>query len=369
MSAVSAPPIPDLISLLAEAVQRRASDLHLHVGNRPLARVHGEIVGLQGEPLTAEACYYLIYSQLTEAQRARCEEQKHIDFAIDVPNLGRFRANAHQTRGALEAVFRHIPEQIPDLDALGHRPIVAELCRREEGLILITGMTGAGRTTTLASMIQHISRTRGGVVITIEDPIEFGFQPALSIIKQREVGPDVRSFSDGVEQALRQDPDVIVVGEMRDRETMQATITAAETGHLVIGTLHTVDASKTVDRIVDIFPADQQGHVLTQLSNSLVAVVSQRLLPRADGQGRVLAVETMIANAGIRACIRDRKPHMILGLIEIGMNEGMITLDESLITLLKSGQITLDEALIHARDPERVKSSAPPAARKKGFFG
>jgi twitching motility protein PilT len=365
------PQIPDLAALLSEAVQRRASDLHLHCGSPPLARVHGEIVALPGAPLTPETCYYLIYSQLSELQRTRCEEQKGLDFAIDVPNLGRFRANAHYTRGALEAVFRHIPEQIPDLEALGHRPAVTELCKREEGLILITGITGAGTTTTLASMIQHISRKTSGLILTIEDPIEFGFAPAMSIIKQREVGPDVKSFSDGVQQALRQDPDVIIVGEMRDRETMQATLTAAETGHLVIGTLHTVDASKTVDRIVDIFPSEQQNQVLTQLSNCLVAVISQRLLPRADGQGRVLATETMIANAGIRACIRDRKPHMILGMIEIGMHEGMNSLDESLANLVRTGQVTLDEALIHARDPERLQSIAPSLvpAKKKGFFG
>jgi twitching motility protein PilT len=369
MSEPPAPPIPDLVALLTEAVRRRASDLHLHVGNPPLARVHGEILALPGAPLTAEACYYLIYSQLTEAQRTRCEDQKGLDFALDVPNLGRFRANAHYSRGALEAVFRHIPEQIPELEALGHRPAVAELCKREEGLILITGITGAGTTTTLASMIQRISRTRSGVIITIEDPIEFGFQPAMSIIKQREVGPDVKSFSDGVQQALRQDPDVIIVGEMRDRETMQATLTAAETGHLVIGTLHTVDASGAVDRIVDIFPSEQQNQVLTQLSNGLIAVVSQRLLPRADGQGRALATETMIANAGIRACIRDRKPHMILGMIEIGTHEGMNSLDESLITLVKTGQITVEEALIHARDPERIQTAVPPPQKKKGFFG
>jgi len=360
--------LPDLIGMLTEAVQRQASDLHLHVGNRPLARVHGEIVELSGEPLTAETCYYLIYSYLTEAQRARCEEQKGLDFALDVPNLGRFRANAHYSRGALEAVFRHIPEQIPDLETLGHRASVAELCKREEGLILITGMTGAGTTTTLASMIQRISRTRSGVIVMIEDPIEYGFAPALSIIKQREVGPDVKSYSDGVQQALRQDPDVIVVGEMRDRETMQATLTAAETGHLVIGTLHTVDASGAVDRIVDIFPPEQQNQVLTQLSNSLVAVVSQRLLPRADGKSRVLATETMIANAAVRACIRDRKPHMILGMIEIGSHEGMNTLDESLALLVKNGQVTLEEALIHARDPERLQTTAV-VPKKKGFFG
>jgi twitching motility protein PilT len=368
MSEESAHQIPDLIALLHQAVGRRASDLHLHVGSPPLARIHGEIEPLPAPPLTAQDCYYMIYSQLTEAQRARCEEQKGLDFALDVPGLGRFRANAHYTRGALEAVFRHIPEQIPDLEALGHRPPVAELCKREEGLILITGYTGAGTTTTLASMIQHISRHFSRLILTIEDPIEFGFAPAMSIIKQREVGPDVKSFSDGVQQALRQDPDVIVVGEMRDRETMQATLTAAETGHLVIGTLHTVDASKTVDRIVDIFPSEQQNQILTQLSNSLVAVISQRLLPRADGNGRVLATETMIANAGIRACIRERKPHMILGMIEIGTQEGMNSLDESLATLVKTGQINLEEALIHARDPERMKTTAVPP-KKKGFFG
>ncbi len=361
-------PVPDLIALLQEAVRRRASDLHLHVGSPPLARIHGEIVPLDAPVLSAHDCYFMIYGQLTEPQRARCEEQKGLDFALDVPGLGRFRANAHYTRGALEAVFRHIPEQIPDLEALGHRAAVADLCKREEGLILITGYTGAGTTTTLASMIQHISRHLSRLILTIEDPIEFGFAPAMSIIKQREVGPDVKSFSDGVQQALRQDPDVIVVGEMRDRETMQATLTAAETGHLVIGTLHTVDASKTVDRIVDIFPHEQQNQILTQLSNSLVAVISQRLLPRADGQGRVLATETMIANAGIRACIRERKPHMILGMIEIGSQEGMNSLDESLATLVKTGQITVEEALIHARDPERMQTLAV-VPKKKGFFG
>jgi twitching motility protein PilT len=369
MSDDSVPQAPDLVALLREAVGRHASDLHLHCGSPPLARIHGEIVPLSGATLNAQLCYYMIFSQLTEAQRARCEEQKGLDFALDVAGLGRFRANAHYTRGALEAVFRHIPEQIPDLEALGHRPAVADLCKREEGLILITGITGAGTTTTLASMIQHISRHSSGLILTIEDPIEFGFAPALSIIKQREVGPDVKSFSDGVAQALRQDPDVIVVGEMRDRETMQAALTAAETGHLVIGTLHTVDASKTVDRIVDIFPSEQQNQILTQLSNCLVAVISQRLLPRADGNGRVLATETMIANPGIRACIRERKPHLILGMIEIGTQEGMNSLDESLAGLVRTGQVNLHEALIHARDQERFQAIATPPARKKGFFG
>jgi len=357
----------DLVSLLSLAVQHHASDLHLHVHSPPLLRVHGELKALGENTLDGETCRDLIYSVLTETQRIRCEEELELDFALDVPRIGRFRANAHYSRGYLEAVFRHIPEGIPEIETLGHRPSLVELCKREEGLILITGYTGAGTTTTMASMIQRISQLRSGVIITIEDPIEYGFPPARSIIKQREVGSDTKSFASGLKQALRQDPDVIIVGEMRDRETMQAALTAAETGHLVIGTLHTVDASKTVDRIVDIFPSDQQNQIVTQLSNSLVAVVSQRLLPRADGAGRVLATETMIANSGIRACIRDRKPHMILGLIEIGTQEGMNTLDDSLLQLVTNGQITHAEAQIHARDPDRIP---PPAApKKKGIFG
>jgi twitching motility protein PilT len=360
---------PDLIPWLALAVQRQASDLHLHRGSPPLARIFGEIVPLGETPLTAEHCSHLILGVLTPAQAARCEQERELDFALDVPGTGRFRANAHYARGCVEAVFRHIPEAIPELEALGHRPVIVELCKREEGLILITGITGAGTTTTMAAMIQRISRMRSGVIITIEDPIEFGYPPALSIIKQREVGVDTKSFASGLKQTLRQDPDVIVVGEMRDLETMQAALTAAETGHLVIGTLHTVDASKTVDRIVDIFPSEQQNQIVTQLSNTLVAVVSQRLLPRADGQGRVLATETMIANSGIRACIRDRKPHMILGMIEIGTQEGMNSLDDSLAQLVRTGQITYEEAQIHARDPNRIPLPPAPSAKKKGFFG
>jgi twitching motility protein PilT len=358
---------PDLIPWLALAVQSQASDLHLHCGSPPLARIHGELAQLGQTVLTEDYCSHLILGVLTEAQRARCQEELELDFALNIPGTGRFRANAHYSRGCLEAVFRHIPETIPDLESLGHRPAVAEICKREEGLILVTGITGAGTTTTMASMIQHISRVRSGVIITIEDPIEYGFPPALSIIKQREVGSDTKSFATALKQTLRQDPDVIVVGEMRDRETMQAALTAAETGHLVIGTLHTVDASKTVDRIVDIFPADQQNQIVTQLSNTLVAVISQRLLPRADRQGRVLATETMIANSGIRACIRDRKPHMILGLIEIGTHEGMNTLDESLAHLVKTGVVSYGEAQIHARDPNRIP--LPPAPKKRGMFG
>ncbi len=355
----------NLLDLLTLGVQRGASDLHIHCGRPPLVRIHGEIAPLTDTPLQPIDCQQLIFGVLTEFQAATLQTNWELDFALDVPEIGRFRANAHFAAGCVEAVFRHIPTSIPELESLGHRPIVSDLCKREEGLVLITGYTGAGTTTTAASMIQRISQLRSGVIITIENPIEYRYPSALSIIKQREVGFDTKSFAEGMRQTLRQDPDVIVVGEMRDHETMQTALTAAETGHLVIGTLHTVDASKTVDRIVDVFPADQQNQIVTQLSNNLVAVVSQRLLPRADGQGRVLATEVMMANSGIRACIRDRKPHMILGLIEIGTQDGMHTLDESLSHLVLSGTITYEEALIHARDPDRI----PKGAKRKGIFG
>ncbi|HUB68536.1 MAG TPA: PilT/PilU family type 4a pilus ATPase [Candidatus Methylacidiphilales bacterium] len=357
---------PDLTSLLAMAVERQASDLHIHWGTPPLARVHGEIVPILEEPLDAEACHHLVFSGLTEIQQVRLQEDLELDFVLNIPDLGRFRCNAHYARGCVEAAYRHIRGTVGDLEALGHRPIVTELCRRKEGLILVTGHSGMGKTTTMAAMVQWISRFRSGVIITIEDPVEYNIAPALGIVKQREVGTDTKSFASGLRNAARQDPDVIVIGEMRDPETMQAALTAAETGHLVIGTLHTIDASKTVDRIVNVFPGDQQNQVVTQLANCLLAVISQWLLPRADGQGRVLAVETMIINPGIRACIRDHKPHMITGQIEIGAQEGMNTLDESLARLCEEGLITHQEALSHARDPNRIPKPAP---KKKGFFG
>ena len=291
-------------------------------------------------------------------------------FALDLPDVGRFRGNAHFSRGGPEAVFRHIKTVVPDLETLGHRPSLTELCKREEGLIILTGMTGAGKTTTMASMVQRISSVRSGVIITIEDPIEYLLPDNLCIVKQREVGTDTKSFANGLRQILKQDPDVIVVGEMGDRETMQVALSAAETGHLVIGTLHTIDAPNSIHRILDFFPGVQQNQIVTQLASCLVAVVSQRLLPRADGNGRVIATETMIANPGIRVCIRDRKVHIIPGLMEIGSQEGMNTLDESLAQLVKSNLITYEEAIIHARDRDRIPSQPKPSAKKKkkGFF-
>jgi len=361
---------PDLINLLALAVERQASDLHLHCASPPLARIHGEIVPLDEQVLDTESCWALIRGVLTEEQQAKFEQNRELDFALDFPEVGRFRGNAHYARGGPEAVFRHIKTEVPELEALGHRPMLTELCKREEGLIILTGMTGAGKTTTMAAMVKRISSMRSGVIITIEDPIEYLLPDNLCIVKQREVGTDTKSFANGLKQILKQDPDVIIVGEMGDRETMQIALSAAETGHLVIGTLHTIDAPNSIHRILDFFPSEQQNQIVTQLASCLVAVVSQRLLPRADRNGRVIATETMIVNSGIRACIRDRKIHIIPGLMEIGTQEGMTTLDESLSDLVKAGQITYEEALIHARDRDRIPKPAekPAAKKKKGFF-
>jgi twitching motility protein PilT len=362
---------PDMITLLALAVEREASDLHLHCASPPLARIHGEIVPLQNGILDMEMCGELIRSVLTADQCSKFEQNRELDFALDIPEVGRFRGNAHFARGGPEAVFRHIKTVVPDLASLGHRPSLMELCKREEGLIILTGMTGAGKTTTMAAMVKHISCARSGVIITIEDPIEYLLPDNLCIVKQREVGTDTKSFANGLRQILKQDPDVIIVGEMGDRETMQIALSAAETGHLVIGTLHTIDAANSIHRILDFFPAEQQNQIVTQLASCLVAVVSQRLLPRADGKGRVIATETMIANSGIRVCIRDRKIHIIPGLMEIGTQEGMNTLDDSLAHLVRSGLITYEEALIHARDRDRIPAEAlsPPRKKKKGLFG
>lgn len=357
----------DLLQLLAATVQHGASDLHLHHNSPPLLRIHGELHPLGEAVLNGEACRYLIQSALTEEQQRKLEENRELDFALEIPNLGRFRGNAHFSRGGPEAVFRHILTTIPNLEQLGHRPALLDLCKKEEGLILITGMTGSGKTSTMAGMVQRIGNLRSGVIITIEDPIEFIFPDSLCIIKQREVGQDTKTFASALRHIVKQDPDVIIIGEMGDRETMQIALTAAETGHLVIGTLHTIDAANAIHRIVDFFPPEHQNQIITQLSTSLLAVVSQRLLPRADKKGRVMATEMLVANSGVQACIRDRKIHQLPGLMEIGGQDGMNTLDQSLTELVEKDLITYEEALIHARDPERIPK--PPPKKKKGIFG
>lgn len=354
--APSGPPqVKDLVEYLAETVRRGGSDLHISVNAPPMSRVNGTLQPLEAFPLAAEHCRQLVLSVINEQQRARLEEDWELDFAISIEGLGRFRGNAHYNRHFLEAAFRHIPDAIPDLQNLGHSPIIENLCQLREGLVLVTGITGSGKSTTLASMVKRISEQRSGIIISIEDPIEYVFQHSMSIVKQREIGKDTHSFSAALRHSLRQDPDVILVSEMRDLETISTAITASETGHLVLSTLHTIDAPKSLDRMIDAFPADQQDQIVAQLANALQAVVSQRLIPRKDGQGRVLASEVMIMNHGIRACLRQRRFEQILGLMEIGQSDGMRSIDDSMVELLLQNIISDEEALANARDQQRIQ--------------
>ncbi|MEO6848445.1 MAG: PilT/PilU family type 4a pilus ATPase [Chthoniobacterales bacterium] len=345
---------PDLIQFLSLTVRSNASDLHLTVNAPPMMRLNGELVPLAEYSLTPDWTKSLLYGVLSETQRSRFEEEWELDFALQVDGVGRFRGNAHFSRGAIEATFRYIADHIPDVSELGHWPFVAELCNMERGLLLVTGITGSGKSTTMASIVKRISETRSGVIVTIEDPIEYLFQNARCIIKQREVGNDTKSFAEALKHVLRQDPDVIMVGEMRDTETIRAAITAAETGHLVIGTLHTIDAPKAIDRMVDAFPGEVQPQIIAQLANCLGSIISQRLIPRCDVPGRALASEILVANHAVRASIRERRNEQLIGIIEMSGKDGMHTIDESLLQLLQTGMISVDEALLHARDTDRI---------------
>lgn len=356
----------DIVQLLALTVERNGSDLHLCAGSHPMVRVNGNLAPLSEMILDAGICRAFIYSILTEYQRARFEETLELDFALVVSNLGRFRCNAHFSRGVVEATFRYIPEQIPPLESLGLPPVVKRLCSLKQGLILITGIAGTGKTTTLAAMIEEINRSRTGVIVTIEDPIEYVFSHNLSRIKQREIGADTKSFPIALRHVLRQDPDVILVSEISDLETISAAISAAETGRLVLAALHSGDAPNAIDRIVDAFPKERQDQVVAQLVNSLQAVIVQRLLPKADGTGRVVCTEIMVMNEAVRSCLRDRRFQSILGMIELGGKDGMMTFDESVANLYSNGLISKDEALLNARDPNRINAVKP---AKKGFFG
>jgi twitching motility protein PilT len=347
--------VRDITDYLRETVEAGGSDLHLAANAPPAARLNGKICPLEDFALSPDDCKGLIMGTLSEAQRAKLEEEWELDYAMAVQGVGRFRGNVHYTQTNMEAAFRYIPEKIPELADLGHSPAVDKFCQLQRGLVLVTGVTGAGKTTTLAAMIRRNAETHSGVVITIEDPVEFVFPHMSSIIKQREVGRDTKSFSRALRQALRQDPDVIVVSELRDLETIRIALTAAETGHLVLATLHTVDAPQTIDRLVDVFPADQQQQVIAQLANVLQGIISQRLLPRLDGKGRVLATEVMKMNYALRSCVRDKKLEQVVGLMEVGRQEGMHTIDDSLETLMKGGMISREEAKQHCRDMTRFE--------------
>jgi twitching motility protein PilT len=332
-------------SLLKLAQDKKASDLHISVNNAPILRVDGRLFITDLPVLNNDDTKFLIYSILNDEQKAAFERDKELDFSFALPGMDRFRVNIHYQKGNVEAAFRRIPQKIPSFEELGIPPVVYDFIRKPNGLVLVTGPTGMGKSTTLASMIDFINSEREEMIICIEDPIEFIHTNKKSIVKQREVYADTHSFPEALKRALRQDPDVIVVGEMRDLETIATTLTAAETGHLVLATLHTPDAPQTVQRIIDVFPPHQQKQVRVQLGDCLQGVISQLLLPRSDGKGRVLATEVMVATPGIRNLIREGEIAQIPSLIQMGAQHGMHTMDKCLKEFYRKGIITKDVAL------------------------
>lgn len=343
----------DLPALLREAVEHNASDLHLCTGAPPVLRVNGSLKGLNLPPLTADDTQRLIYTVLNDMQKAQFEEHMELDFSLTVSNAGRFRVNVHRQRGAIEAAFRVVRNDILSVKQLGLPDVTTKLCRKQQGLILITGPTGTGKTTTLAAMIDQINRTRSCMIITIEDPIEFIHKHQRSLIKQREVFGDTHSFAIALRHALRQDPDVIAVGEMRDLETIQTALTAAETGHLVLATIHTPDVSQTVDRVVDVFPPHQQNQVRIQLAGSLEAIISQQLVSRADGAGRVVACEVLVATPAVRQLVRAAKTEQIMTVLQTSKEEGMISMDKALKNLYEAKTISYEEAISKCKSPQQ----------------
>jgi twitching motility protein PilT len=344
--------------LLERAVAMHASDLHLKVGTYPTARVHGRLVPVTGtQPLDHEDLVEMAASVMPAAHREKFKEAQEIDLAYSVPGLGRFRCNVFQQRGTIGMVLRVIPVKILSIEELGLPPVLKRIAAEERGLVLVTGTTGSGKSTTLAAMIDHINRTRSAHIITIEDPIEYLHRDNVAIVNQREIGVDTRSFALALRAALRQDPDVILVGEMRDMETIDTALHAAETGHLVFSTLHTLDATETINRIISVFPPHQQKQIRLQLAAVLKAAIAQRLLPNAAGTGRVPAVEVLVATAFIKDCIVDKdKTHLIQGAIAQGTSQyGMQTFDQSIFQLYSQGLVTLDEALRWASNVDEFK--------------
>lgn len=331
--------------LLREVIKHDASDLHIKANNPPMMRIQGDLHRTNHEALSAEATYNLLISILTPERKEKLDDFKELDLSYYVEGLARFRVNMFWQRGKIGAVFRVIPYKIRTIEELGLPPVTKKLSLLPRGLILVTGPTGSGKSTSLAAMINHINENSLAHIMTIEDPIEYVHQDKKAMINQRELGTDTHSFADALKHVMRQNPDVILVGEMRDLETIQLAITAAETGHLVFSTLHTVDAAQTIDRVVDVFPPEQQEQVRTQLSVTLQAVVSQSLLPLRSNKGRVAAFEVMVATPAIRTMIRDGKTHQIFKDIQTGGELGMQTLDGHLFWLLKNGHIDYEHAL------------------------
>lgn len=354
--------IDDLLKLV---VERGGSDLHLVVGVPPILRIDGQLVPTNYERLTPQDTQRLIYDILTDEQIQRFESTLELDFSYSLAKVSRFRVNVYRDKGTVAVAFRVIPARILSVRELGLPPILEELSRKPRGLILVTGPTGSGKTTTLAAMVDQINSERSVHIITIEDPIEYLHTHKLSVVNQRELGADTKSFANALRAALREDPDVILVGEMRDLDTISTAITCAETGHLVLATLHTNNAPQTVDRIVDVFPPEQQEQIRFMLSNNLEAVLCQQLLPRAGMPGRVCAMEVMIASPAIRNLIRENKAHQITSAVQTSANLGMQTMDQSLRDLYQRGLISYDEGLSRAMNPDEFKTMVSTTARAK----
>ncbi len=346
----------DIHDLLQRTVQQEASDLHLKVGSRPILRVHGALQAIDGAPEADEGDLRRALEAVASAdQCASFDTGWELDFSYQLADEVRFRVNAARERSRVSLAFRRIPLEVPSLESLGLPPVCSALATRRRGLILVTGPTGSGKSTTLAAMLDHLNRLESRRVVTIEDPIEYLYRDDRCVITQRELGSDTRSFALAARQALRQDPDVLLVGEMRDAETIAACLTAAETGHLVLSTLHTNSAPQTIDRIVDVFPPHQQGQIRMQLSLTLEAVLAQVLLPRIDRPGRLPAVEVMIASTAIRNLIREGKTHQMASVLQTSLQQGMQTLDQSLRQLVRAGQIDPEVAREYASSADALR--------------
>lgn len=347
----------DMLDILQIAVQRNASDIHLQPTRKPMLRISGVMTPIEGYPVLApDDTKNLIYSILYDEQKQKLEEEWELDCSFDVPNLSRFRVNVLVQKNGVAAVLRLVSSKIPTPEQLMLSTAIVNMANLPRGLVLVTGPTGSGKSSTLACLIDIINTKRREHILTIEDPIEFVYENKNCVITQREIGMHSKSFEAALKHCLRQDPDVILIGEMRDLETIQAAITMAETGHMVFGTLHTTDAPQTIDRIVDVFPPYQQTQVRLQLSVTLQAVVCQQLLPRADGRGRVAAREIMIITPAIANLIREGKTHQIYSAIEIGAKYGMISMDKTLVEMIKRNLITREVGIMKANNPESVRA-------------
>jgi twitching motility protein PilT len=345
----------DMAEILKEVINQDASDLHLAVGVPPMVRVDGHLLGMDYPVLSPTEARELIYSILSQDQRQKLETDWEIDFSYSLFGLGRFRVNAYFQRGTLGAAFRLVPVGIKTVEELGLPKVVHSFCHKPRGFILVTGPTGSGKSTTLASIIDEINQKRADHIVTIEDPIEFLHHHKRCVVNQREVGTDTKAFTAALRSALRQDPDIILIGEMRDLETIQIALTAAETGHLVFATLHTQDCPQTIDRMIDVFPPHQQSQIRVQIAATLEGVLTQQLLPKASGSGRVAACEVLISTPAVRNLIREGKTHQLYTVMQTGAQLGMQTMNSSLADLVRRGQITRELAMRSSSGPEDLE--------------